>query len=121
MLEGQSSRPGGINQPSKASSHTKATLVPSLPAYAVHQISRLVLRARINALHYDAAQVHLAATRQELGAVLEIARHSAAGGETWEALFFMLALFCLVYAVWCFYNSVEFESINSCRRACYGL
>jgi len=114
LLEGRSSSP-------QAKAHSEASSARSLPAYALHQISRLVLRSRINALHHDAAQVRLAAAHEELGVLREITRHSAIRSKTWEALFFMLALFCLAYTVWCFINSAEFEFINSCRRACYGL
>lgn len=94
--------------------------ISSLPSYVMHQISRLVLRTHINALHHAAAQECLNATKEELSAERERTRRCAADGEMWVALYTVL-VFCLAYVAWCWIHSVEFEFIEKCRRDWFGL
>jgi hypothetical protein len=102
-----------------------ASIIVALPAYVTFKIAQLKQRSRIDALQHIAAQDSLVALQRRLEPELERARRSAASGEArgeaWEAAFVWLALLCLAYALWCFYNSVEFEFIEACRRAAYGL
>ena len=120
---------GTVNAPAAPSESAcglpPASTVVSIPAYVTFKIAQLKQRSRINALQHIAAQDSLVALHRRLEPELERARRSAASGEArgeaWEAAFVWLALLCLAYALWCFYNSVEFEFIEACRRAAYGL
>jgi len=116
---------GTANAPAAASESAcglpPASAIVSIPAYVTYKIAHLKQRSRINALQYDAAQERLVACNRELGHERERARRSAAKGEAWEAAYVWLVLLCLAYALWCFYHSVEFEFIEACRRAAYGL
>lgn len=78
-------------------------------------------RSRINVLQHIAAQKRLAAMEVDLVPEREKARRNAARSEAWEAAFVGLVVLCLAYVVWCWVNSVEFEFIDACRRAAYGL
>jgi hypothetical protein len=127
LLEGGGQTSGSSGSaPPQAESESACGLPPastivSLPAYVTHQISHLVQRSRINAQQHIAAQKRLAAMNGHLATERERVRRSAARGESWEVAFVGLVVLCLAYAVWCWFNSVEFEFIDACHRAVYGL
>jgi hypothetical protein len=127
LLEGggQTSGSGG-SAPPQAESESACGLPPastivSLPAYVTHQISHLVQRSRINAQQHITAQKRLTAMNGHLATERERVRRGAARGKAWEVAFVGLVVICLAYAVWCWFNSVEFEFIDACHRAAYGL
>jgi hypothetical protein len=127
LLEGGGQTSGSSGSaPLQAESESACGLPPastivSLPAYVTHQISYLVQRSRINAQQHIAVQKHLAAMNGDLTTERERVRSTAARGEAWEVAFVGLVVLCLAYAVWCWFNSVEFEFIDACHRAAYGL
>ena len=98
-----------------------APSIRSLPSEVAHKISRLVLRTRINALNHQASERELEATRGALSTALARGRHEASRVTNWRATAMALLLLCLTYAVWCQYNSAEFEFIEECRRKWFGL
>jgi hypothetical protein len=110
---GQPSGPAAVNAPAAASesacSLPPASTIVDIPAYVTWRLAQLVRRSRINALQHEAAQERLTERQRELESEQERARRSAARGEAWEAAFVWLVLLVLVYALWCFYNSVEFD------------
>ena len=98
-----------------------APSVRSLPSEVAHQISRLALRTRINALKHDASEVQLKATRRALETALARVQLEAARVGAWMSTAIALLLLCLVHAAWCQWNSAEFAFIEECRRKWFGL
>jgi len=115
-----------------SSSHSHASLpsaslpapppsVRSLPSAVAHQISRLVLRTRINALKHDASESQLEATRGALETALARVQHEASRVDAWMGIAVALLLLCLAYAGWCQWNATEFAFIEERRREWFGL
>lgn len=98
-----------------------APSVHSLPSEVAHQISRLVLRTRINALKHNASEVQLEATRAALETALARVQQEASRVDAWMATAFALLLLCLAYAAWCQWDSAEFALIEERRREWFGL
>ena len=114
----------GSHTPHPAASPAAPASAPSirsLPSEVAHKISRLVLRTRINALNHQASERELEATRGALSTALARGRHEASRVTNWRATAMALLLLRLTYAVWCQYNSAEFEFIEECRRKWFGL
>lgn len=118
----------GVGAPS-SSNHSHADLpaafppapsVHSLPSEVAHQISRLVLRTRINALKHNASEVQLEAMRAAVEAALARVQHGTSRVNVWMATAFALLLLCLAYAAWCQWNSAGFAFIEERRREWFG-
>lgn len=75
----------------------------SIPSFIAGQISRLVLRCRIERLNHEAASAHLARVEQELEDAKEAVAEEALRAKIFRRLawaFFMLALSLLVFYWW---------------------
>lgn len=125
LLEGRQPSGSGDNASAaealSACGLAPASTVVSLPAYVNYQISHLVQRSRINALQHSAAQKRLATMHEDRASEDDRARRGAARDQARKAALVGLVMLCLAYAAWCWINSVEFEFIDACRRAAYGL
>ena len=97
-----------------------APSVHFLPSEVAHQISRLVLRTRINALKHNASEVQLEAMRAALEAALAKPQHETSRVDAWMGIAVALLLLCLAYAAWCQWNSAEFAYIEESRRKWFG-